>query len=232
MLSYQNEGLGTRKPQESTLPSFASVLSWQKAACLINTNSPVISPRLIQPIGLRPHSVLTEQRLFSPIHIPSSSFLQPIPPTSAYTPPALCNDPHHQQLLPSIKEELGRMSELLQYIASHVTQLSSSSQSYMPQHIKSSAAEKGSQASSSLSAVRTDADFEVLEDFLSEDSNVKCFVCVPHCLSSDLFLSGAVHEPAWWNIRRGDVAQHPFAQHPRRLCQQDQCLRVEREACS
>ncbi|KAF7255047.1 hypothetical protein EG68_07848 [Paragonimus skrjabini miyazakii] len=38
---------------------------------LINTSSPVISPRLIQPIVLRPHSVLTEQRLFSPIHIPS-----------------------------------------------------------------------------------------------------------------------------------------------------------------
>ncbi|KAF7259792.1 hypothetical protein EG68_03070 [Paragonimus skrjabini miyazakii] len=142
---------------------------------LINTSSPVISPRLIQPIGFRPHSVLTEQRLFSPIHIPSSSFLQPIPSTSAYTQPALCNDHNHQQPLPSIKEKPGRMSELLQYIAKHVTQLSSS-QSYMPQHIKGSAPEKGSQALSSLSAVRTDADFEVLEDFLSEDSDVKCFV--------------------------------------------------------
>ncbi|KAF7254841.1 hypothetical protein EG68_09247 [Paragonimus skrjabini miyazakii] len=177
---------------------------------LINTRSPVISPRLIQPIGLRPHSVLTEQRLFS-LLIPSSPFLQPITSTFAYTPPALCNDPYHQQLLPSIKEELGRMSELLQCIARRVTQLSSSSQSYMPQHIKVSAAEKGSQAVSLLSAVKTDADFEVPEDFLSENSNVKCFVCVRQCLQSDLFLSGAVHEPAWQNVRGGIVAQHSFA---------------------
>ncbi|KAF7234099.1 hypothetical protein EG68_12524, partial [Paragonimus skrjabini miyazakii] len=76
---------------------------------LIHTSSPVIPPRLIQPMGLRPHSVLTEQRLSSPINVPSSSFLQPIPSTSAYTPPALFSDPSHQQLLLLIKEELGRI---------------------------------------------------------------------------------------------------------------------------
>ncbi|KAF7261092.1 hypothetical protein EG68_02976 [Paragonimus skrjabini miyazakii] len=46
---------------------------------LIHTSSPVVFPRLIQPMGLRPHSVLIEQRSFSPINFPSYSFLQPIP---------------------------------------------------------------------------------------------------------------------------------------------------------
>ncbi|KAF5394079.1 hypothetical protein PHET_12267 [Paragonimus heterotremus] len=174
---------------------------------LINTRSPVSSPRLIQPMSLCPHSVLTEQRLVPPIHIPSPSFLQPIPSTSAYTPPALCNDSDHQQLPLSIKEELGRMSDkLLNFIMCPNFRAS-----YMPQHIKGGAAEKGCQAVSSPSAVRTNADFEALEDFLLEDSNVKCFVCVRQWLQPDPFLSGAVHEPAWWDFRKGIVAQHSYA---------------------
>ncbi|KAF8563439.1 hypothetical protein P879_10511 [Paragonimus westermani] len=67
---------------------------------LIHTISLVTSPRLTQPMGPSPQSQLTEYHLFSPVNVPSSSFLRSLPSTSTYTSPALCHVPSHEQLLP------------------------------------------------------------------------------------------------------------------------------------